>query len=779
MKVSIKTNIFITFLLLVGIVALSLLFSQYYFSEKLAIESTNKTFRIISKNISEHILNEASDTRKVLSLKSKHKKLYAPITFEPIHPFFDDMVLILQQNHHLHAIYFAHPDGSFYEVIHMQGRTALYQTFKAPPSTCWTIVTIIDNQQQNAFLDKNFNLITKNSFSKTYAVSERPWYSNAMKTTEIISTLPYFFSNSQKMGITYAKKISPEGIVLALDYTMHQLNELLALQEFDVNSEVFVVDKKGNKFASSLFSKEGAQQKAQTIHQELKQAFANKKTNQVIKYQEEGKNYFALFTPLLAKDRFLGIKLDSETLLKPYRESIRYAFLIAFILLLLSIPVIFFMTNRIVKPIKDLILENEKIKERNYPEVKAIETNIIEFDMLSASQVSMSKSIQAYEQSQEALLDGFIRVIAEAIDTKSPYTGKHCERVPEIAQLLLDAANNSQEGPFQSFSLTSKEALREFEIGAWLHDCGKVTTPEYVVDKSTKLETIYNRIHEIRMRFELLWRDAHILYLQDEILLEEMHAKQAQLRDDFAFIASCNLGSEFMEQSKQERIKSIAKITWQRYFDDSLGLGPIESQRQAQENKQALPVTENLLNNKEQHIVPRENFDHENYREEGFTLEVPEHLYNYGEIYNLCIEKGTLSKEERYKIQEHVIMSIKMLEQIPFPAQLSNIPEYAGTHHETLIGTGYPKKLSKKDLSIPARIMAIADIFEALTASDRPYKKAKTLSESIRIMSYMVKEKHIDPDLFQLFLRSRVYKIYAQRHLQEEQIDEVNIQDYL
>ena len=779
MKVSIKTNIFITFLLLVGIVASSLLFSQYYFSEKLAIESTSKTFRIISKNISEHILNEASDTRKVLTLKSKHKKLYAPITFKPIHPFFDDMVQILQQNHHLHAIYFAHPDGRFYEVIHMQGRPSLFQTFNAPPSTYWTIVTIIDNQQQNVFLDKNFNLIAKNSFSKKYAVSKRPWYSNAMKTTEIIATLPYFFSNSHQMGITYAKKITPEGIVLALDYTMHQLNELLALQEFDADSEVFVVDKEGNKFASSLFTKEGEEQKAQTIHQSLKQALLNKKTKQVIKYQEEGKNYFAFLTPLVTKNRFLSVKLDSETLLKPYKESITYALLIALLLLLLSIPIIFFMTSRIVKPIKDLILENEKIKERNYSKVQAIETNIIEFDMLSKSQVSMSKSIQAYEQAQEALLDGFIRVIAEAIDTKSPYTGKHCEPVPEIAQLFLDAANNAKEGEFKTFSLSSKEALREFKIGAWLHDCGKVTTPEYVVDKSTKLETSYNRIHEIRMRFEILWRDVHILYLQDNISKEEMHAKQAQLRDDFAFIASCNLGTEFMAQSKQERIKSIAKITWQRYFDDRLGLGPIENQQYSQSKERTLPVTETLLSDKKHHIVQREDFDPVSYEKEGFKLDVPEHLYNYGEIYNLCIEKGTLTKEERYKIQEHVIMSIKMLEQIPFPPQLSKIPEYAGTHHETLIGTGYPKKLSKKDLSIPARIMAIADIFEALTASDRPYKKAKTLSESLEIMSKMLKEEQIDPDLFQLFLRSGVYKTYAQKHLQEEQIDEVNIEDYL
>ena len=185
------------------------------------------------------------------------------------------------------------------------------------------------------------------------------------------------------------------------------------------------------------------------------------------------------------------------------------------------------------------------------------------------------------------------------------------------------------------------------------------------------------------------------------------------------------------------------------------------------------------MSDKQDHIVVRENFDHDLYKAEGFKENVPEHLYNYGEIYNLCIEKGTLTPEERYKINEHVIMSIKMLEKIPFPSHLSKIPEYAGTHHETLIGTGYPRKLTKSELSIPTRIMAIADIFEALTASDRPYKKAKTLSESIKIMSFMVKDQHIDADLFKLFLSSGIYKTYAQKYLKAEQIDEVDVKSYL
>jgi HD domain len=208
-------------------------------------------------------------------------------------------------------------------------------------------------------------------------------------------------------------------------------------------------------------------------------------------------------------------------------------------------------------------------------------------------------------------------------------------------------------------------------------------------------------------------------------------------------------------------------------------LSDIERERFVGSENDVLPVREKLLSDKTNHIVQRKNFNYEKYESQGFKLPVPEHQYNYGEVYNLCIERGTLSQEERYKINEHVIMSIKMLEKIPFPKNMQNIPEYAGTHHETLIGTGYPRELSKDELSVPARIMAIADIFEALTASDRPYKKAKTLSESIKIMGFMVKDQHIDADLFNLFLSSGVYKQYAERYLQPEQIDDVDIASYL
>jgi HD-GYP domain-containing protein (c-di-GMP phosphodiesterase class II) len=154
-------------------------------------------------------------------------------------------------------------------------------------------------------------------------------------------------------------------------------------------------------------------------------------------------------------------------------------------------------------------------------------------------------------------------------------------------------------------------------------------------------------------------------------------------------------------------------------------------------------------------------------------------LLTEDEVMNLSIRRGTLNDSDRKIINDHIVLTIQMLESLPFPKQMRRVPEIAGGHHEKMDGTGYPKGLKKDQMSVPARMMGIADIFEALTAADRPYKKPKTLSESIKIMSFMKKDQHIDPDLFDLFLRSGIYKKYAERFLLPEQLDEVNIDQYL
>jgi len=394
------------------------------------------------------------------------------------------------------------------------------------------------------------------------------------------------------------------------------------------------------------------------------------------------------------------------------------------------------------------------------------------------------KEVQKLQQAQQNLIDSFIKLIAETIDAKSRYTGGHCRRVPEIAISLAEAASESEKIPFK---IENEEQKREISTAAWLHDCGKIVTPEYVMDKSVKLETIYNRIHEIRMRFEVIYRDIEIAELKKRLnqkdideVENEVSKELEKLREEFAFVAEMNIGKETLDDQKIEKLKQIAQKEWYRYFDDTIGLSEDEKSRLSKhELNTKLPKKEKLIADKKRHIIKRSRRDIEEFKKHGFKMEIPENLYNYGELYNLSIPKGTLTKEEIFKIQEHVIMTIKMLEKLPFPDDLKNVPLYAGAHHETLDGTGYPRKLTKKELPVPARIMAIADIFEALTANDRPYHKPKKLSEAINIIADMVEEGKLDKDLFLLFLQSGIFKEYAKKHLKKEQIDELDVDYYL
>lgn len=343
-----------------------------------------------------------------------------------------------------------------------------------------------------------------------------------------------------------------------------------------------------------------------------------------------------------------------------------------------------------------------------------------------ASQAGIAYENKLLYEEQKTLLESFIKLIADSIDKKSPYTGGHCNRVPILTEMLARAACESQEEMFKDFNLTP-EQWYELHIAAWLHDCGKVTTPVHVMDKATKLETIYDRIHTVKTRFDVLRRDAYINYLtslrrngvSQETLEAEYKARLAQIDDDERFLEQVNIGGEYLAD---EKINRIAKIGSQKIF----------------------------LNGEERDFLSAE------------------------EIYNLSIRRGTLTPEERKIINDHIVVTIQMLEGLPFPRNLARVPEYAGGHHEKMDGTGYPRGLRREQMSIPARIMAIADVFEALTAVDRPYKKGKTLSESMKIMAKMKAEHHLDPDLLNLFVKSGVYKEYAKKFMSPEQIDEVD-----
>ena len=422
----------------------------------------------------------------------------------------------------------------------------------------------------------------------------------------------------------------------------------------------------------------------------------------------------------------------------------------------------------------------------NQSDLEKLRPDRIAFLQAVSGAAAVSIESQRLQARQKNLLDAFIKLLAGAIDAKSPYTGGHCQRVPALTLMIAQAAAASQDPAFSGYRPTEDE-WEALHIAAWLHDCGKVTTPEYVVDKATKLETLNDRIHEIRTRFEVLKRDAWVRYWQavatggdeqDLALLRD--ATLAALDDDFAFIARCNLGGEAMAEDDLQRLRRIGQRTWTRTLDDRLGVSWEENRRQERTQAPTLPVSESLLADKPEHLFERSEAEliaPDN--PWGFKLDVPRYKYNRGELYNLSITRGTLTNEERYIINHHMVQTILMLNHLPFPGHLRNVPDIAGGHHEKMDGTGYPKRLKREDMSLPARMMAIADIFEALTAADRPYKKAKSLSEALGIMANMCRDAHIDPELFGLFINDHIYLRYAERFLDPRQIDAVDASSLL
>lgn len=349
-----------------------------------------------------------------------------------------------------------------------------------------------------------------------------------------------------------------------------------------------------------------------------------------------------------------------------------------------------------------------------------------------ASQAAVAINNATLINDLEELLMSFVKAIADAIDEKSPYTAGHIKRVAQITQLIAYAINNDTQSIYKDVKF-SPDDIKMLTISAWMHDVGKITTPEHIVDKATKLETIFDRIEYVKSKFDILKKDKEIEFLNKKILLLETNnisdlsilqenylLQLKQIDEDLDFIISINKGGEFMADDKIEKLKKIAnyKIT---------------------------------LDNKQENILSE------------------------NEVYNLSIKKGTLTDEERTKINDHAKLTLKMLENLPFPKKLKKVVDTASNHHEKLSGKGYPRGLNEKDLTLEARILAIADIFEALSASDRPYKDAKKLSECFKILSFMAKDNDIDANLLKFFFENNLHIEYAKKELKEFQIDEAKL----
>ena len=780
-KMKIRTNILFHFLFVILFLALSLIGSQYYFSEKLARKAIHNTFYQTAEKIAISIKDKDNLSKEILYQIETHPSLGEKIDEKRASEILKHFIPTLKRYEDMYAVYLGYENGDLFEVINMHINKSVHKHYGAPKMSRWGIIKISDTdagrKRYITFFDDKLKVLLEKEAPSDYYVTNRSWYQEALSSKEAVRSDAYLFSNLKEKGITYSKKLANNKTVLALDFTIGNLDKMLQKLRFSQTNQIYLYGRDGK-----IISTSGVQKNE--INTLLKQMLKENEISTIKKVHTNITQAFLTMMPLtqeMGKKTYVGISVGTAEMLAPYREKIYYALIIALIVFLMFIPLTLYFSNHIVTHMKALMVENEKIKKREFDKVIPVETNIIEFIELSNSQLSLSKSIQEYQRQQEALLDAFIMLIADAIDAKSAYTGAHCQKVPIIASMLAQEAAKSKEGSLEDFHFKNNGAKEAFKRAAWLHDCGKITTPEYVVDKATKLETIYNRIHEVRTRFEVLWRDIEIGYYErlvageDKKTLLLWKSKEEQsLLDDFAFIATCNLGEEYMEEDKIVRLQNIAKRTWLRHFDNRLGLSEDELSRYDADTT-ILPTHELLLQDGNEHLIERIGFDKKAYDEKGFKMEVPKYLYNRGELYNLSIQKGTLTEEERFKINEHIIMTIKMLEQLPFPEEMKHIPQIAGEHHEKMDGTGYPRRLGRESLSIPSRIMAIADIFEALTASDRPYKKAKTLSETLKIMYFMKKEAHIDAELFDLFVSSGIYLEYAKQYLHVSQIDDVDI----
>lgn len=378
------------------------------------------------------------------------------------------------------------------------------------------------------------------------------------------------------------------------------------------------------------------------------------------------------------------------------------------------------------------VLQLVNAQNKNNNQVIAFDKELEPLIKALASYAAIALNNLLLVEELKHLLDAFVKVLAMAIDAKSPHTSGHCQRVPLLTELITQAVCEDNEN-FPDFHF-NEDDWYELRIAAWLHDCGKLTTPDSVLDKSTKLHLLHDRIHEIETRFSSLqqqmiaeyWQTSSGLTDATEIAsLEAQHQKQLTvLTDDLAFVKAANKGGEFMEEAKKQRVREIAQRQWMN------------------------------MQGQVQPLLTSEEVDY------------------------LCIERGTLSANERQIINDHMIVTINMLESLPFPRKLKRVPEYAGGHHEKMDGTGFPRGLTQDQMSIPARVMAIADIFEALTAKDRPYKEPMKISQALSILQRMSKERHIDAELYQVFLRSRTWETYAKQVLMPEQLDIVDPSPY-
>jgi HD-GYP domain-containing protein (c-di-GMP phosphodiesterase class II) len=773
---------------------------QYYFGQLVAKQTASSLYSATADAVAAELRGIGQVNINVINLLADNEALTAKDSNAERLTVFADA---LAQNPLYYGIYIGSGSGDFYEVINLDASPEARTFYGADAQDKWLILEDLrvgnKKMRQHLFLDHEFQLHHSRSEETLFDVASRPWYQSAMQSNAAQLNQPYLFAQLQLPGRTLSKRIAGTDQVVAIDIMLSSISELLRNHQIARTSDVYLFTLDGGRLASSkppvidagagTDGDELAAAESDDLNWLVLEGIAANEQDhmRLVAKDVDGRPHLAYVIPVGDGNDpiYMGIVANQDSIFDPVLDKVKLSGLLTTGILLCLLPLSWFFANPIVRPVKQLAVENEKVKKREFDKVERIGTHVRELDELSESMVSMVASIQQYEQEQKQLMEAIIKLIAEAIDDKSSHTGGHCERVPELALMLAECASASDLPAFADFRLNTEQQWQEYRIAAWLHDCGKITTPEHIVDKGSKLEAIYNRIHEIRTRFEVLWRDEEILYWKAiaqnpqaaDAHRAELEKKQRQLQEDFAFIARCNVGGESLDQPSLQQLQALAGREWVRHFDDRMGLSPAEEQ-QSGTTRKPLPVTERLLSDKPEHLIRRDKPT--DYAPQlGINMDIPEYEANLGELYNLSVSRGTLTREDRFRIQEHMISTVKMLDNLPFPDELKNVPRYASTHHETMKGTGYPRRLSGAQLSIPERLLAVADVFEALTAADRPYKKAKPISAALDILHNMVRDNHIDRDCFELFIREKIYLRYAQAFLPQSQIDTVDTEKYV
>jgi HD-GYP domain-containing protein (c-di-GMP phosphodiesterase class II) len=339
-----------------------------------------------------------------------------------------------------------------------------------------------------------------------------------------------------------------------------------------------------------------------------------------------------------------------------------------------------------------------------------------------ASQAAVSITNAKLISNMTELFEAFVKVMATAIDEKSPVTGGHIRRVADLTLTMAEVIHNHDEGIFKDRKF-SPDQMNELRIAAYMHDIGKVTSPVEIVEKAKKLQTIFDRILYVRLRMDYMIQKVKLEGKQKKIELLEKKAEPSEIKkiesdsekqiqeleEIRAFINKCNEPGEFLEDETLERLKEISKRT---YLDN--------------EGQEQPFITDD-------------------------------------ELINLSIRRGSITEAERKKMQDHAAVTLRMLKQIPFTKKLKNIPSFAGSHHEFINGKGYPLGLKGDEIPFEGKLMAVTDIAEALTASDRPYKKAMPLETVYRILRSMAGNGELDNDMVELFINEEIYKTYQEK----------------